>query len=35
MPALSHRMLLTEEAQFEGVRIEQIVQDLLRRTMAK
>ena len=35
MPALSHRLLLTEEAQFEGIRIEQIVQDLLRRTMAK
>ncbi len=35
MPALAHRLLLTEEAQFEGVRIEQIVQDLLRRTMAK
>lgn len=35
MPALSHRLLLTEEAQFEGVQVAQIVQDLLRRTMAK
>ncbi len=35
IPALSHRLLLTEEAQFEGVQVAQIVQDLLRRTMAK
>nr|WP_243454820.1 AAA family ATPase [Meiothermus sp. CFH 77666] len=35
MPALSHRLLLTEEAQFEGLQVAQIVQDLLRRTMAK
>ncbi len=35
MPALSHRLLLTEEAQFEGIQVAQIVQDLLRRTMAK
>ena len=34
-PALSHRLLLTEEAQFEGVQIAQIIQDLLRRTMPK
>lgn len=35
MPALSHRLLLTEEAQFEGIQIAQIIQDLLRRTMPK
>ena len=35
MPALSHRLLLTEEAQFEGVQVAQIIQDLLRRTMPK
>ncbi|MGK0618175.1 AAA family ATPase [Meiothermus cerbereus] len=34
-PALSHRLLLTEEAQFEGVQVAQIIQDLLRRTMPK
>ncbi|MFN3392482.1 MAG: AAA family ATPase [Meiothermus ruber] len=34
-PALSHRLLLTEEAQFEGLRVDQIIQDLLRRTMPK
>jgi len=34
-PALSHRLLLTEEAQFEGVTAEAMLQDLLRRTMAK
>ncbi|HEU4742478.1 MAG TPA: AAA family ATPase [Meiothermus sp.] len=34
-PALSHRLLLTEEAQFEGVTVEMVLQDLLRRTMAK
>lgn len=34
-PALSHRLLLTEEAQFEGVSVENILQDLLRRTMPK
>jgi MoxR-like ATPase len=34
-PALLHRLLLTEEAQFEGITVEAIVQDLLRRTMAK
>jgi MoxR-like ATPase len=34
-PALSHRLLLTEEAQFEGVTVEKILQDLLRRTMPK
>jgi len=34
-PALSHRLLLTEEAQFEGVAVETVLQDLLRRTMAK
>ncbi|GIW35456.1 MoxR family ATPase [Meiothermus sp.] len=35
MPALSHRLLLTEEAQFEGVQVAQVIQDLLRRTMPK
>ncbi|RIH85856.1 ATPase RavA [Meiothermus luteus] len=35
LPALSHRLLLTEEAQFEGLRVEQVIQDLLRRTMPK
>ena len=35
LPALSHRLLLTEEAQFEGVTVDAILQDLLRRTMAK
>lgn len=34
-PALSHRLLLTEEAQFEGITVETVLQDLLRRTMAK
>jgi MoxR-like ATPase len=34
-PALSHRLLLTEEAQFESVQVAQIIQDLLRRTMPK
>ncbi|MDX2006171.1 MAG: AAA family ATPase [Meiothermus sp.] len=34
-PALAHRLLLTEEAQFEGMRVEGVLQDLLRRTMAK
>jgi MoxR-like ATPase len=34
-PALSHRLLLTEEAQFEGVTVEAVLQDLLRRTMPK
>lgn len=34
-PALSHRLLLAEEAQFEGMTIENILQDLLRRTMPK
>jgi len=28
-------MLLTEEAQFEGIQVAQIVQNLLRRTMPK
>lgn len=35
MPALSHRLLLTEEAQFEGLQVAKIIQDLLRRTMPK
>lgn len=35
MPALSHRLLLTEEAQFEGIQVVQVVRDLLRRTMPK
>ena len=35
VPALSHRLLLTEEAQFEGIKVEGVLQDLLRRTMAK
>ena len=35
VPALSHRLLLTEEAQFEGIKVETVLQDLLRRTMAK
>jgi len=35
LPALSHRLLLTEEAQFEGVQVESLLQDLLRRTMPK
>ncbi|RDI94857.1 AAA family ATPase [Meiothermus sp. QL-1] len=35
LPALSHRLLLTEEAQFEGLRVEQVIEDLLRRTMPK
>ncbi|WP_027892784.1 AAA family ATPase [Calidithermus chliarophilus] len=34
-PALSHRLLLTEEAQFEGVSVENVLQDLLRRTMPR
>jgi len=34
-PALSHRLLLTEEAQFEGISVDGILQDLLRRTMPK
>ncbi len=35
LPALSHRLLLTEEAQFEGLQVVQIILDLLRRTMPK
>ena len=35
IPALSHRLLLTEEAQFEGLQVAQIIQDLLRRSMPK
>lgn len=34
-PALSHRLLLTEEAQFESITVQTVLQDLLRRTMAK
>lgn len=34
-PALSHRLLLSEEAQFEGVTVEAVLQDLLRRTMPR
>jgi MoxR-like ATPase len=34
-PALSHRLLLTEEAQFEGVTVEAVLQELLRKTMPK
>lgn len=34
-PALSHRLLLTEEAEYEGVTVEMVLQDLLRRTMPK
>lgn len=34
-PALSHRLLLTEESQFEGISVAAVMQDLLRRTMAK
>ncbi len=35
LPALAHRLLLTEEAQFEGLQVAQVIQDLLRRTMPK
>ncbi|MCS7057462.1 MAG: AAA family ATPase [Meiothermus sp.] len=35
LPALAHRLLLTEEAQFEGVQVTSVIQDLLRRTMPK
>jgi MoxR-like ATPase len=34
-PALSHRLLLTEEAQFEGVTVEAVLQELLRKTMPR
>lgn len=35
VPALSHRLLLSEEAQFEGITAQGILQDILRRTIAK